>query len=153
MASGIHTGDSFPSILMGVPGSSGSQATIVDGYPLARQGKAAMALGAAFFVSMIGGLFGAVVLFGTLSIARPLVLALGSPELFMLAVFGLSMVGILSTGSPLAGIVSALFGLIVGPIGGAPGVPVYRYTFELLYLFDGIPLAVLARSEEHRVGK
>src|SRR3546814_4271544 len=101
-----------------------------------------MALGAAFFVSMIGGLFGAVVLFGTLSIARPLVLALGSPELFMLAVFGLSMVGILSTGSPLAGIVSALFGLIVGTIGGAPGVPVYRYTFEWLYLFDG-------SSEEH----
>src|SRR3546814_16521720 len=62
----------------------------------------------------------------------------------MLAVFGLSMVGILSTGSPLAGIVSALFGLIVGTIGGAPGVPVYRYTFEWLYLFDGIPLAVLA---------
>src|SRR3546814_12801746 len=62
----------------------------------------------------------------------------------MLAVFGLSMVGILSTGSPLAGIVSALFGLIVGTIGGAPGVPVYRYTFEWLYPFDGIPLAVLA---------
>src|SRR3546814_436271 len=144
MAAVIHTGDTFPSFLIGVPGSSGSQATIVDGYPLARQGKAAMALGAAFFVSMIGGLFGAVVLFGTLSIARPLVLALGSPELFMLAVFGLSMVGILSTGSPLAGIVSALFGLIVGTIGGASGVPVYRYTFEWLYLFDGIPLAVLA---------
>src|SRR3546814_17050936 len=62
----------------------------------------------------------------------------------MLAVFGLSMVGILSTGSPLAGIVSALFGLIVGTIGGAPGVPVNRYTFEWPYLFDGIPLAVLA---------
>src|SRR3546814_8877994 len=55
MAAVIHTGDTFPSILIGVPGSSGSQATIVDGYPLARQGKAAMALGAAFFVSMIGG--------------------------------------------------------------------------------------------------
>src|SRR3546814_16457092 len=131
MAAVIHTGDTFPSILIGVPGSSGSQATIVDGYPLARQGKAAMALGAAFFVSMIGGLFGAVVLFGTLSIARPLVLALGSPELFMLAVFGLSMVGILSTGSPLAGSVPALFGLIVGTPGRAPGVPVYRSPFQI----------------------
>src|SRR3546814_6829859 len=105
MAAVIHTGDTFPSILIGVPGSSGSQATIVDGYPLARHGKAAMALGAAFFVSMIGGLFGAVVLFGTLSIARPLVPALGSPDLFMLSVFGLSLVGILSTGSPLSCIV------------------------------------------------
>jgi TctA family transporter len=144
MSAVIHTGDTFPSILIGVPGSSGSQATIVDGYPLARQGKAATALGAAFFVSMVGGLLGAVVLFGTLSFARPLVLALGSPELFMMAVFGLSMVGVLSTGSPLAGIVSGLFGLAVGTIGGAPGAPVYRYTFDWLYLFDGIPLPVFA---------
>src|SRR3546814_13565633 len=88
MAAVIHTGDTFPSILIGVPGSSGSQATIVDGYPLARQGKAAMALGAAFFVSMNGGLFGAVVMFGTPSIARQLVLAMCSPDPFMLEVFG-----------------------------------------------------------------
>lgn len=144
MAAVIHTGDTFPSVLIGVPGSSGSQATIVDGYPMARQGKAATALGAAFFVSMIGGIIGAFVLFGTLSVARPLVLLLGSPELFMLAIFGLSMVGILSTGSALAGVVSGLLGLIIGTIGGAPGAPVYRYTFDMLYLFDGIPLPVLA---------
>jgi len=144
MAAVIHTGDTFPAVLIGVPGSAGSQATIVDGYPLARQGKAATALSAAFFVSMIGGIFGAVVLFGTLSVARPLVLALGSPELFMLAIFGLSMVGVLSVGSPLAGVISGLAGLLIGTIGGAPGVPVYRYTFDWLYLFDGIPLPVLA---------
>src|SRR3546814_4563957 len=62
----------------------------------------------------------------------------------MVAYAGLSMFGVLSTCWPLAVIVSALVGLIVGTIGGAPGVPVYRYTFEWLYLFDGIPLAVLA---------
>jgi len=144
MAAVIHTGDTFPAVLIGVPGSSGSQATIVDGYPLARQGKAATALSAAFIVSMVGGVFGAVVLFATLSVARPLVLALGSPELFMLAIFGLSMVGVLSLGSPLAGVISGLLGLAIGTIGGAPGVPVYRYTFDWLYLFDGIPLPVLA---------
>lgn len=144
MAAVIHTGDTFPSVLIGVPGSSGSQATIVDGYPLARQGKAATALSAAFIVSMAGGVFGAVVLFATLSVAQPLVLALGSPELFMLAIFGLSMVGVLSLGSPLAGLISGLLGLAIGTIGGAPGVPVYRYTFDLIYLFDGIPLPVLA---------
>jgi len=144
MAAVIHTGDTFPAVLIGVPGSSGSQATIVDGYPLARQGKAATALGAAFIVSMAGGILGAVVLFATLSVARPLVLALGSPELFMLAVFGLSMVGVLSLGSPLAGLTSGLLGLAIGTVGGAPGVPIYRYTFDWLYLFDGIPLPVLA---------
>ena len=55
MAAVIHTADTFPSVLLGVPGSSGSQATILDGYPLAQQGEAARALGAAFFASLLGG--------------------------------------------------------------------------------------------------
>ncbi|MGA1286947.1 MAG: tripartite tricarboxylate transporter permease, partial [Rubrivivax sp.] len=58
----IPTGDTFTSILMGIPGSSASQATVVDGYPLARQGQAARALSAAFSASMLGGVFGAVLL-------------------------------------------------------------------------------------------
>lgn len=144
MAAVVHTGDTFPSVLLGVPGSSGSQATIMDGYPLARQGQAAKALGAALSASLIGGVFGAVVLFALLSVARPLVLAMGSPQLFMLALLGLSMVGVLARGSPVAGILSGLFGLLVGTIGGAPATPEYRYTFDTLYLFDGIPIAVLA---------
>jgi putative tricarboxylic transport membrane protein len=144
MAAVVHTGDTFPSVLLGVPGSSGSQATIMDGYPLAQQGEAARALGAAFFVSMIGGLIGAVALFGTISIARPLVTALGSPELFMLTLLGLSMVGVLARGSAVAGLLAGLFGMIIGTIGAAPGAPVYRYTLGQLYLYDGIPIAVLA---------
>ena len=139
-----HTGDTYPSILIGVPGTAGSQATIMDGYPLARQGQAARALGAAFFVSMVGGVIGSVVLLGVITVARPLVLALRSPELFMLTIFGLSMVGILARGASLVGVISGLFGLLLGTMGGAPGVPVYRFTFEWLYLFDGVPLPVLA---------
>ena len=103
-----HTGDTYPSILMGVPGTAGSQATIMDGYPLARQGQAARALGAAFFVSMVGGVIGSVVLLGTITVARPIVLSLGSPELFMLTIFGLSMVGILSRGILLPKIVVSM---------------------------------------------
>ena len=144
MAAVIHTSDTFPSVLLGIPGSAGSQATIMDGYPLAQQGEAARALGAAFFVSMVGGVIGGLVLFGTLSIARPLVLALGSPELFMLTLLGLSMVGILSRAAPLAGLVSGFAGLGLGTVGVAPAVPTYRFTFDALYLFDGIPLPVLA---------
>ena len=144
MVAVIHTADTFPSILLGVPGSSGSQATIVDGYPLARKGEASRALSAAFFSSMVGGLIGAVAVFLFLPLARPLVLALGSPELFMLAVLGLSMVGVLSGQRPLLGIVSGVLGLVLGAVGAAPALPHYRYTFDILYLFDGIPLAVVA---------
>ena len=144
MVAVIHTADTFPSVLLGIPGSSGSQATIMDGYPLARQGQASRALAAAFSASVIGGLFGAVVLFGTISVARPLVLALGSPELFMLTILGLSMVGVLSRGSALTGMLSGVMGLSLGVIGGAPAVSEYRFTFDSIYLFDGIPLPVLA---------
>ena len=80
MAAVVHTSDTFPSVLIGLPGSAGSQATIMDGYPLARQGQAERALGAAFMVSMVGGFIGAAVLLGTIVIIRPVVLALGCTQ-------------------------------------------------------------------------
>jgi len=144
MAAVVHTADTFPSVLLGIPGSSGSQATIMDGYPMARRGEASRALAAAFLASMVGGLIGAVVAFGVLPVARPIVMALGSPELFMLAVLGLSMVGVLSGTRPIRGILSAALGLLLGAIGAAPAVAHYRFTFDRLYLYDGIPLAVVA---------
>lgn len=143
MVAVIPTSDTFPSVLMGIPGSSGSQATILDGFPLARRGEAARALGAAFSASLMGGLFGAVVLTLILPIARPIVLAFASPELFMLALLGLSMVGVLSGRNVLKGLIAAGLGLMMGTIGAAPAVTVYRYTFDFPYLIDGIPLVVV----------
>lgn len=58
----IPTSDTFASVLLGIPGSSSSQATVLDGFPLAKQGQAARALAAAFAASLFGGLFGAVIL-------------------------------------------------------------------------------------------
>lgn len=144
MVAVFHTADTFPSVLIGIPGSSGSQATIMDGYPLARKGQASRALGAAFFSSMIGGIIGAIILFISIPIARPLILAFGSPELFMLSILGLSTVGILASNSPLKGIIAGFVGLMLGTIGGAPAVSEYRFTFDWIYLFNGVPLAVLA---------
>lgn len=140
----IHTADTFPSVLLGAPGSAGSQASIMDGYPLARQGQAARALGAAFTASLFGGLIGAVTLFALLYVARPLVLLLNSPRLFMLGLFGLATIGALVRGSAITGVMSALAGLLVGSIGASVSGGIYRYTFDWLYLYDGIPLAVVA---------
>ncbi|TDI78386.1 MAG: hypothetical protein E2O79_11705 [Caldithrix sp.] len=92
----IPTSATFTSILMGIPGSSSSQATVLDGFALAKKGEASRALGAAFSASLFGGLFGAIVLTFFIQIARPVILVFGSAELFMLAVFGLTMVGSLS---------------------------------------------------------
>lgn len=140
----IHTADTFPSVLLGVPGSSGSQATIMDGYPMSRAGLGATALGAAFFSSLVGGVIGGISLFVIILIARPLVLALNSPALFMLVLLGLSMVAVLSRQNPVLGILAALLGMLINAVGAAPAAGTYRYSFGLNYLADGIPLPVLA---------
>lgn len=140
----VHTSDTITSVLIGTPGSAASAATILDGHPLAKQGQAARALSAAFLSSMIGGLIGAAFLTLSLPIARPLVLMFGSPELLMLCVLGLSFAGFLTGGAPLKGATAACLGLLVGSVGAAPAEAVYRYTFDQLYLADGIPLAALA---------
>jgi putative tricarboxylic transport membrane protein len=138
------TSDTFPSILLGVPGSGGAQATIMDGYPMARQGRAGEAIGASLSASMIGGIIGAISLAGAVYLARPIIMALASPELLMLSLLGLSTVGVLARGAPLAGILAAVFGLLLATVGGAPATPAYRYTFDSVYLLDGIGLPLVA---------
>ncbi len=137
------TADTFSSILMGIPGSSASQATILDGFPMARRGEAARALSASFLASMIGGLVGAVILTGAVQVARPLILALGTPELFMLALLGLSMVGVLAGKSFAKGLIACGIGLCLGTVGSAPATAEYRLDFGTIYLSDGLHLPVL----------
>ena len=144
IAAAVPSADTFPSVLMGIPGSSGSQATIMDGYPMAQKGEAARALGAAFSASMVGGVIGALALTALVPFARPIVLAFGTPELFMLTLLGLSMIGVLSGSKPLRGILAAAMGVLIGTIGGAPVAPEYRFTYGELYFYDGISLVVLA---------
>lgn len=139
----IPTGDTFTSILMGIPGSSASQATVLDGFPLAKRGEAARALSAAFFASLIGGLFGAAILTGFVLIARPILLLFSSAELFMLTLFGLSMVGVLSGANMVKGIAACCLGLAFGMVGAAPATGEYRMEFGSLYLMDGLPLAIV----------
>lgn len=140
----VPTADTFTSILMGIPGSSASQATVLDGFPLARQGQAARALSAAFAASLIGGLFGAFLLTGAVLVAAPIILSFGSAELFMLTLFGLSMVGVLSGANMVKGVASASLGLAFGLVGAAPATSEARMDFGSLYLLDGIPLVIVA---------
>lgn len=144
MVAVIPTGDTFTSVMMGIPGSSASQATVLDGFPLAKRGEAARALSAAFASSLLGGVIGALVLSVAIVMARPLVLSFSSAELFMLTLFGLSMVAVLSGRSLAKGIAAAGLGLIVGVIGTAPATGEPRLTLGIDYLYDGIPLVVVA---------
>lgn len=137
------TSDTFPSVLMGIPGTSGSQATVVDGFPLAKRGEAARALGAAFSASLIGGVFGALILTLTAYVARPLILAVGFGEQLMLIVLALTMVGMLTGTSAIKGLAACGLGLLLGSVGAAPATGEYRLTFDTVYLSDGVPLVVV----------
>ncbi len=139
----IPTSDTFTSVLMGIPGSSASQATVLDGFPLSKKGQAARALGAAFTASLFGGLFGAIILTFFVLIARPLILTFRTPELLMLTILGFSMVGVLAGRSLTKGIVAAGIGLLVGAIGEAPAQGSPRMDFGTWYLGDGFQLVIV----------
>jgi TctA family transporter len=140
----IPTSDTFASVLMGIPGSSASQATILDGFPMAKKGEAARALSAAFASSLFGGLLGASVLTFFILIARPLVLAFGLPEMLMITILGLSMVAILAGRLPLKGVAAAGLGLMVGTIGEAgAGGTLRMATYDIPYLTDGLKLVIV----------
>jgi TctA family transporter len=133
------TGD-ITSILFGIPGEPTTAATIVDGHAMAKNGEAGRALGAAMMSSLVGAIFGALVLGLAIPIVRPLVLTLGSPEFFMLAVLGITFVASLSGDALLKGLLAGGLGLWLATIGLDPVTGIQRYTFGQLFLWDGIGL-------------
>ena len=140
----VPTSDTFASVLMGIPGSSSSQATVLDGFPLAKKGMAARALSAAFASSLFGGLVGAAFLTFFILIARPIVLKFQSPELLMVSVFGLSMVGILAGRVALKGLASAGLGILFASIGEGPFNGELRLaSYDYPYFLDGLKLVIV----------
>lgn len=137
------TSDTFPAVLLGIPGTAGSQATVLDGYPLARKGQASRALSAAFLSSLVGGLFGAMILSFSIFFAKPLIMSFGFGEQFLLIILALLMIGALTGANFLKGLASCVIGLVIGTIGLAQITGEPRYTFGTLYLVDGFSLVVM----------
>ena len=137
------TSDTFPAVLMGIPGTSGSQATVMDGFPLSKKGMAARALSAAFSSSLLGGVFGAIILSISIYYAIPIIMTFGFGEQFLLVVLALLMVGALTGENFLKGVTACCLGLIIGSIGTAPITGDSRYTFDTLYLIEGVPLVIV----------
>ena len=139
-----NTASAFTSILISVPGSTGSQATILDGHPMAKNGEGARALSASFVASLLGGIFGALVLFASLPVLRPLVLSFSSPEFFILTIWGVSMVGILSGNAPIKGLLGGILGVLISTVGLDAKSGVERYAFNISYFWEGIDLVLVA---------
>lgn len=143
LGSTTATGDPIPAVLFGVPGGAASAATVLDGFPMAKKGEAGRALSACYMSSMMGGIFGAFLLAVSIPILRPVMLFLGSPELLAFAVLGISMVALLSGNAPLRGLAAGCIGIMIAMIGTDPQSGTLRWTFNSLYLWDGLPLTPL----------
>ena len=140
------TSDTFPSVLMGIPGTSSSQATVMDGFPMSKKGEAARALSAAFVSSMYGGIFGALVLSVAVFYAIPLILAMGFSEQLMLIVLALTMIGMLTGDNAWKGLFACVMGFMVKIIGPAPMTAELRLDFLDLdtgYFLDNVKLVIV----------
>jgi TctA family transporter len=141
------TADTVPAILFGVPGAVGSAATVLDGHPMAKRGEAGRAFGASFSASIVGGLFGAVLLALSIPLLRPFMLAIGTPELLAVCVLGLTLVASVSQGAVLKGLIVAVFGVLLAAVGDEAQSGQLRWTFDSLfdnYLLDGVPIESIA---------
>lgn len=134
---GIY-GGSITAILVKTPGTPASAATVVEGYAMTQKGRAGQALSMATIASFIGGIFSCLVLIIVAPQSAKVALAFGPPEYFSLAIFGLSIVVSVSTGSILKGAISALFGLLISTIGMDPITGTARFTFGVSELLNGI---------------
>ncbi|OGQ18714.1 MAG: hypothetical protein A3C54_06520 [Deltaproteobacteria bacterium RIFCSPHIGHO2_02_FULL_60_17] len=131
-------------VLFGIPGGAGSQATVLDGYPMGKRGEARRALGASFMAGGMGCVIGTLTLLVALPAARPLIYLMGSPELFVVMLWGLSMVAVLAGRRPIKGLIAAAFGLLLATIGQQAQSGIMRFVFDQMYLLDGISISIIA---------
>ena len=134
----VYQGGLVTSVLFGIPGEETSTATLLDGYPMAQKGEAGRALANGQTASLLGGVFGGVVLAVLIPIAKPIILAFGPPELFMIAIMGLSFVAAFARGSAIKASIAGALGLLVSYIGFHDGTGALRYTGGNLYFWQGI---------------
>jgi putative tricarboxylic transport membrane protein len=138
---GTPMGGAITAILLNTPGQTANAVTCLDGYPLAQQGKAGLAIGAAASANALGGIIGTISVLAVLPIATQIVLLFGPPEFFLIALLGLALVATTSRGKMLRALVAGGFGLMCASIGYHAVTGTERFTLGLEYLWDGIHLA------------
>ena len=141
---GAMYGGSITSILVNIPGEVASVVTCLDGYQMARQGRAGPALGISAFGSFIGGTASVIGLMFFAPLLAKLALRFGSPEIFALMLFGLTMVAYLCMGSITKGLMMAVAGLAISTIGIDSVTGFNRFTLGSITLMDGVGIVPAA---------
>ena len=141
---GAQYGGSTASILLNIPGTATNAVTCLDGHPMAKNGRAGVALAMTTIVSFAGGTFGVLVLVFLAPLIAGVALEFGAAEYFSIAVFGLIAASTLSPGSALKGLAMVVLGLVLGLVGMDVTSGMKRYDFGLLPLADGLNIVALA---------
>jgi putative tricarboxylic transport membrane protein len=137
-------GGAITSILLNMPGTAQNAATMLEGYPLTRQGKPVFALNVSACASGLGAVFGVLVLILFLPVFVPVLLSFGPAETFWIGTFGLVTLVLAISSNVAKGLVAVGMGLIFSAVGlGGPRMPVPRFTFGSTYLLDGLNLVVV----------
>jgi putative tricarboxylic transport membrane protein len=136
----VPFGGSVTAILLNTPGTAPNAATVFDGFPMTKQGRAGEALGAAGTASALGGLFGVLILLAALPVARTAILYFSPQEFFMLSVLGLCAIAVSTEGKFLRGLIAACAGLMIAFVGYDDVGGGTRFTYGIDYLWDGVAL-------------
>lgn len=137
---GAEYGGSIPAILIKTPGTGSAAATILDGYELNKKGLGGKALCMSLYAGVIGGLVSVVILVFTVIPLAQFALKFGPSEYFWMAIMGLSVVGAVSGDNPIKGVISAALGLFFAVIGMDSFTAVYRFTFGIHRLSEGLEM-------------
>ncbi len=137
---GAMYGGSTTSILVNIPGEAASVVTCLDGYQMARRGRAGPALGIAAFASFVAGTFAVIALTLLGPFLSKIALKFGPPEFFSLMIVGIMVLTFLSSGSMIKALMAAAVGLLLAGVGMDPISGKYRFTFNLQILLDGVGL-------------
>tara|TARA_R110002033_G_scaffold133721_2_gene173686 strand:+ start:5110 stop:6543 length:1434 start_codon:yes stop_codon:yes gene_type:complete len=137
------TGDTYTGVLLGIPGANSAAATMVDGFPLALQGKATYAISAAVTTSTLNGLLWGSLTFFLLPYYVPLIMIFGVPELWAFTMLALVCVTFVTNKYWFRSMIALCLGLFVGLIGVDPSTNADRWLFGWDYLADGVQLMPL----------
>lgn len=138
------TGDSYAGVLLGIPGANSAAATMVDGFPLAQQGKATYAITAAVTASTINGIIWGTLTFALLPWYSKLIMILGIPELWAFTMLALATVAFVSGKWWFRSFIAISLGIFLGLVGTDPETNADRYTLGWEYLGDGIQIMAVA---------
>ncbi|MFC1907021.1 tripartite tricarboxylate transporter permease [Chloroflexota bacterium] len=133
-------GGAITSILLNLPGTAGSIATLFDGFPMSQKGEAGRALGASLTASGLANILTAILALAMVFLILPLVMAFRSADMVFVMLLGITFIGVLGSGSMIKGLISGGMGLLISLIGYQATTGVPRLTFGSLYLYDGIAM-------------